>query len=696
MRFIAVIILALLFFPAVGLIAQFTGNLSLAACAYYHSPGFIISHEDVERITFEANEKAKLMAKHNTVFAKRLQLRLNCNENEKEWKKSASKSITELNRLLLCNPPLPIIETRVLFESNGKMDNPFTLAVNQKGNEPLRTLAHELTHFYLLWALIPGLPVDCPRWFNEGLAEFVSGNVVGDKKGWNKFALINRSALVPLSIVSPAFSWQGWREEQNAKDAVALLIDMKGENIFRRLVLGLRFARPFYSVYQIVTGSTFSSFEKQWLEYMKRKRVLENQSPNEIARKTLWIAENKGIIELEGILKATLNEYISKERKTYLMDIAKLHEASRLYDVKKFTAALGWLRGVNKHIPGVTVLYNQIVASLRQNKDYGSSEKKTDVLLGYKKYLWLRNMNSILVWLIAISFGMLVVGAYSFIRRKLVPFLTDLWECHESLSLAFRWTVVGLTGLGGAWFLRFLVISMIPYSGLAAISDFNRIIMAEVLVIILWFALDWQLRKWDSICEIKQNLPDQNLNSKFNKVVLFYLFFVLIPPILAAWQNGWERTGITFFQTIVSLSIFVVSSAAFSVAIWGAAQRWSRCFSQKNYIFPAIIYALFRGGLLADPWGSLFALVVGYRLTQLALYSKSVFKPFLIDALFVMPALLISVGWFPSTDPLAGIWYGGDKVIIWWLIPTLILLWFPFPLTKSNSNDSIQIAKQNS
>lgn len=679
------------FFPVIGLIAQFAGNLPLAACAYSHSPGFIIGTTEFERIAFEADSQTELLANCNKINAGPLKLRLNCEQDSSRWENSAKASISELTRLLPGNPPLPVIETRALFDSHGRMDNPFTLAVNHESDEPLRTMAHELTHLYLLWALLPGLPIDCPRWMNEGLAELVSGNLAGDKRGWSKFALISQRDLVTLSVVSPAFSWSGWQVEWHGREAVSVLLERHGETIFRRLIYGLRFARPFHSVYLIVSGQTPESFESSWLKHMKTNRVLENQSPKDVFSRCLWIAENKRIIELESLLNGTSSEFINKEQKKWLTGVAKIREARRQYEAGEFNAAIGWLRGVSRQTPGVSTLFNQIAESIRKDSGPQNSFQKTKSLTKRERYPWFRNMSPILAWLIAFLFGMLVVAVYSIARKKLVPGFIKLWNRHGQVSLVFRWLIVGLTGLVGSWFLKFLIISMIPYSGLAAISDLNRILLAEFSNVILWSGLAWQLKRWDSQILMNQVPSTKKLNLKFSKAIFFYLFISSLPPIIAVWQGGWQRTNIPFFQILMSIFLFLVSSWAFSAAIWGAAMRWNDQFSQKNHICPAIIYALFRGGLLVDLWGSLFVLVAGYKISQFTFASKTLSKPILADVLFLFPALLLSASWFPAIDPLAGIWYGGDRSIIWWIIPTVALLVIPSTTIRSkNSGNSSQ------
>ncbi len=684
MRHLLIILLllipALLFFPVLGLIAQFAGNLQLAAFACERSPSWIVSSAEVERLSYEAAAQAELQANHTPIQAGPLKLRIASDADgiaADLWQRSAVIAITELSRLLPGNPPMPTVETRKLYDNYGRMDSLFYLAVDPSGDEPLRTMAHELTHLYLLWALIPGLPIDCPRWLNEGLAELVSGKLAGDDNGWKRAALISAGNLVPLHVVSPAFSWPDRQVEWHAREAAALLIDLHGEVVFRGLIRGLRFARPFYSVYPILTGCTFESFERAWLEIMNRNRVAENMPAAEIASRTQWVAENRRLFEFQYLLADLPERLISKAERERLTGIAKLHEAKRYFAAGKLNFALGLLNRVSAKTPGFSDLHSQLITAVqRDQRNHWRSElpsqAKASPNISDDFYSNLRVMHPFFAWSAAILFAAALAIGYLLARQKILPWLVNFWTGANSRSLAFRWLVTGFTGLAGSWFLRFLIVSMIPYSGLAAIDDLYRIVLAETASVFFWLALAWQLNRWEKNTAMIETLTMTISRGVTGSHLFFLMAVAAVPPLLGAWQNGWFCLAFSPTQQVLALLVLVGGAGAFSLSVWKAAMRWNRTSNMANHAGPAFIYALFRGGLFADPWGNLFAFVVGYRLSQLVTCSKSIWLAFIADVAFMLPALLISTGWFPAVDPVAGIWRGGRSAVVWWIIPALV------------------------
>ncbi|MBU1106728.1 MAG: hypothetical protein KKB51_08695 [Candidatus Riflebacteria bacterium] len=680
LKLVWVVVLALAFFPVLGLIAQFSGSMPLAALAFEQAPRWLIGRADVDRLAYEAAAQADLLRNCREIAAGRLRLRLSPDVLAEDWKNSASAAVERLSQLLPGSPPLPVIEMRGLFDSYGCFNNPFSLGIDPEGDEPLRTVAHELTHLYLLWALIPGLPIDCPRWLNEGLAELVSGQHMGDDAAWGRYAMIRSRDLVDLYVVSPAFSWSGSAVEWHAREAAALLIELHGEENFRRMITGLRLARPFYSVYPIITGRSLETFESDWKERFARQRVLENLPADEIAARLAWLVDNRRMIEVQPLLNDLPVKYLAADVQQQFIGRARMHEARISLTQGDLRTGLGWLRGVNPNLPGYAGL-RPLIEMVRKSDlalDPENSSRRPEKA-SPPRSLWQNWLIWLVAWLAAFVFAGSLVAAYHYLRALIVPWLRIRWQLQTAGGISFRWLVIGLTGLGGGWFLRFLVISMIPYSGLVAMPDLQRILLAETLVIILWLGLAWQLKHWEpkpTTPSCLDSLPETTLSPGRTKVGVFVTFLIagMLPPILTAGQNGWQRMGFPLSHTVLVLLLFFAGSAAFALAVWSADRRWN-CVPGRHF-GPALIYAIFRGGLAADPWASIFALIAGWRLSELAQSSRRLWPVIFGDLLLCGPALLLCVGWFPVVDPATCFWYGGSGAVIWWGISAVILLFY--------------------
>ena len=450
-----------------------------------------------------------------------------------------------------------------------------------------------------------------------------------------------------------------------------MLLELHGEKTLRRLIDGLRLARPFHSVYPLVTGQTLDSFTAAWKEKVTRQRVLENQPRHEISLRLLWLAKHRGFVELQPLLNGLSERYLAEDERNALISQARLHEASKCLARNSHLEALGWLRRVDPDIPGNEALRGLIEEARQSKLAIEPSERPVKRVLSNKHGN--DNTGRFGAWVLAVVFSGFLVAAYTILRSMLAVSLKRCWQSPSS-GVAFRWLVIGLTGLAGAWFLRFLVISMIPYGGLAALSDLHRIMLAETFAIVLWLGLAWQIGRWNFDRADQQSAVSAaemlSGKSSSNDLAVFMAVGIL-PPLLAAHQAGWMPTGFEASQTLFSAMLFMAGSAAFGLVVWEAAIQWKR--GPGNTLGPALIYALFRGGLFADPFGSLFALVVGWRLVAIARSSRSVAQPIIGDILLCGPALMLCAGWFPACDPIGGYWYGGGKAIIWWL-PAAIAL----------------------
>lgn len=665
------LIIALFFYPFIGLLAEFCNNLPLAAAVSHLAPEFVIGKERFDRIVLEARAQEKLYKNNQHAVAGNLKFILPPEADSKDWINAGNQVVATLSRLLMVNPPLPVVESRLLYDAYGKMDNLLVLAVNHKGEEPLRTMAHEVTHFFLLWALLPGMPVDCPRWMNEGLAEHVSGMVVGDGEGWCRFAVITRNQVAPLHVISPAFSWENWYVEWPAREATRLLIEESGEDDFRRLVDGLRFARPFLSVYQIITGKNLQQFEKRWLEFLEKNRVIDNLNSEEAFARMKWMADNKSNPEFRPILRQTPSNILGGPKKKILADLSRMNEARRRLRAGDATEAAGWLIPVFSEYPGLKELREEVFQAIRDQNQIGLisaiGSSVRPVLEPPVKYLWLQKLNRWVAALIAVLTGFSLVLLYQVLRNRVTQMLSLLYYCDRNAGFALKWLLIGLVGLLGGWFLRFFVVAMIPYAGLAAITDLNRILLAEALVVLLWLALAAQLRRWEK--PATDVSPVKSFQVDFYPRLGILAAISAIAPLLAADSAGWQVCESTDIQKVFAFLVLTASSMAFSLVTWWAVRRWQ----PPSLLGPAIIYAVFRGGLFADPFAFIFALAGGYRIAEFASKRSSLTHSLLADLALTLPAMLIFCSWFPAVDPVAGYFAGNGCAVFWWLIPVFIL-----------------------
>lgn len=678
------IILAAVFFPILALLAGFAGRLQLAAWAWAQAPSCLASPATVEKAIYEAEGQRNLHNRCLEINTGGIAVRVPTDCNIDICSEFAEAAILRLSQLFPGSPPLPVIELRPLYDTLGKFDNPFTLGIDPSGPEPLRTLTHELTHLYLLWALIPGLPVDCPRWLNEGLAETVSGELLGDTASWGTQAMIRSNDFLELYEVSPAFSWSKPPVEWHARTAAKMILELHGEHGLQNMIKGLRFARPFFSVYPIVSGQPLSYFETLWIDRFKRERILENLDSEKILSRLTWIAQNRQYAELQHLLANISQEIITPEKRQYLLSLSRIQEASKRFACGDYLSGLGWLRGIDRNLPEYKSLL-PVLDNIQELVALQTASSAFAPLGGNKLTADYSIRAQFFAWFAALLISGVIVIAYNWLRSKLVGRLSDLWYSRNIL----RCLVTGVTGLAGGWFLRFLVISMIPYSGLAAIPDRERIILAETLVVLLWLAMAWQVRRW--YLESSRNFAGRELHTvaatpsikpRFSVYILVFTAG-LAPPLLAAWQLGWHRMEYKGLEMMGAFLLLLAGSGAFSLAVWGNERYWS---SPDDSVLPAaIIYALFRGGLAADLAGSIFALAVGRKICLMSRTCKSFWPLIIFDLLAIGPAAILTVAWFPAVDPVFGIWHGGCSPIWWWLLSAAILHFIKIPAAPKNN-----------
>jgi hypothetical protein len=378
--------------------------------------------------------------------------------------------------------------------------------------------------------------------------------------------------------------------------------------------------------------------------------------------------------------------------KKLIIDRARIFEARQASRQGDFHRALGWLRGVSDDNEGFSAMQAEIVAQARKDEINHGSVVKQGSSNGNEKPFFLAFIGQMPVWseyLLIFVFLFLFFKLIFRLRKLLLPKLKMAWSGDMQINLLFRWLVIGATGLVGAWFIRFLIIAMIPYSGIAALTALQRIMLAELLVIFLWLGLSWQMKRWESDkCATAALCTDWR--SKKNLKLLFWLLFISSIPVFAAiTDNGRLGCDIPVSQMILGIFILLAGGWAFSRAIWRWTAAWMTGSSAVAHLGPAFIYALFRGGLAPDPWASLFALAAGFQISRLVAAQKSPTVGFIADIALTFPALIMVIGWFPAVDPIVGVWNIDSAPSMWWLVPTLLL--FLMRMQKEVANQPNQL-----
>ena len=137
--------------------------------------------------------------------------------------------------------------------------------------ESPRILLHELVHI-ILAERIPDWRV--PRWLNEGLAQYLSGERLDLQK---KIALSNglsAKKIVPLSAIDSVLSFSAPMARLaylEALSAVEYFVNRHGEQTFSRLVRNYANNHSLNRAFKQTVGYDFIDFELDWFEDLHKK-----------------------------------------------------------------------------------------------------------------------------------------------------------------------------------------------------------------------------------------------------------------------------------------------------------------------------------------------------------------------------------------------------------------------------------------
>ena len=130
-------------------------------------------------------------------------------------------------------------------------------------------LIHELSHLLLHRRVAPGV---LPRWLDEGLALFYSRDNRWRTSTALSKAILTRS-LIPLADIDYVLNFHRQKAElayQECYSAVYYLLTTYDIDAVRIIVNGLRDRQDIDQIFLRATGSSFSEFEREWLEHAKK------------------------------------------------------------------------------------------------------------------------------------------------------------------------------------------------------------------------------------------------------------------------------------------------------------------------------------------------------------------------------------------------------------------------------------------
>ncbi len=137
-------------------------------------------------------------------------------------------------------------------------------------NDFSTTLIHELFHLLLHQKM--GI-TEIPRWMDEGLAIFYSGDKKWIMSTAMSKALATRS-LIPLSQIDNVLKFHSAKAElayQESYSAVQYILATYDIDAVLNILNGLKSNLSLDDCFKVATGSSFHDFEREWINYIKKR-----------------------------------------------------------------------------------------------------------------------------------------------------------------------------------------------------------------------------------------------------------------------------------------------------------------------------------------------------------------------------------------------------------------------------------------
>ena len=131
-------------------------------------------------------------------------------------------------------------------------------------------VAHELCHVIMGHAVGKH---SVPRWFDEGFALYISGEL-----GLEDNIVLGRSLIgnqiIPLDAIDDVLAFQQQKAVLAYRESLAAiqyLIERHGEAVLARFVMALSEGKRMNQAVYSVTGVSMATFENQWIHYLRQK-----------------------------------------------------------------------------------------------------------------------------------------------------------------------------------------------------------------------------------------------------------------------------------------------------------------------------------------------------------------------------------------------------------------------------------------
>jgi hypothetical protein len=542
--------------------------------------------------------------------------------------------------------PRPLIAIRELHEAEGQY-NGWSILLDPRNPFPLVTLFHEMTHVYLFWSLFPGLPFDCPRWFNEGMAEWVSYQLTG-------FGAADAHEIMPMAWqhnfqrLSPLFSQTGTGVETQARLAFSYFLKIHGWEGVQRMFKGLGYARPFHSVYYLNYGKSVEEFGHDCDFFLTDQYALATFSPAvriERLSRLLGTPSQDRVFELcRLLLKSSRDEGLETLFLGLLMERVHLALAERKKDL-----AIGWFAAARPYLAPAE--FADFLAELRANTD--DPQTVTAPLPEVPTRRWFPGVAA--GWLLV---GALVLIGFRRARNAVKARLVWAWSPDCSHFLPVRWLVVGAIAWWGPWFARFFLIGLPAYAGLEIGTEQFRILAAEHLAVVFWIAIFVQLKIWD--CGRvptfpRREMPEEGFPFTLELFVSWGFFLVAVFTT----EQSIQHSPFPAFELILTHLGHLNVLLAGNLLIWGTARRWYRLFpggSAGAAIFPPVlIFTILRADPGFSPVMSGLICAWGWRLAQWSAHQAPMSAILLGDAVIFFPWVCLIPFGFVRCDPVGGL-----------------------------------------
>ncbi len=152
-------------------------------------------------------------------------------------------------------------------------------------------LTHELTHVVLERTLKEKWSdhsVRVPRWFNEGLAMYLSGEWRLGQSVSMAFAALT-GGIIPLDKIDSVLTFSSSKAQQAYMQsflAALYLVKLSDEDVFRRLVAEMTAGATFEQAIVSVLGISLDEFERGWRRYLEDRFGFVSLATDSF---TLWV-----------------------------------------------------------------------------------------------------------------------------------------------------------------------------------------------------------------------------------------------------------------------------------------------------------------------------------------------------------------------------------------------------------------------